>query len=271
MNTERKFQTEIWKFYKTNKRDFPWRRTRDPYRILISEIMLQQTQTARVVPFYNRFTNEIPDFSALVRVPSAKVLRLWQGLGYNRRALYLKRIAKRVAEEYGGKLPNDPNELCKLPGIGTNTAGAICAYAFNKPVPFVETNIRKAFIHFFFAEHMQVSDAQILEKISEAMDTKDPREWYYAVVDFGAHLGKKRIVKNERSAHYRPQSKFEGSNRELRAKILRMILGRGNMNVRELSKELGEDSKSVEKNLLALTKEGFLSKNAKGSYSISNK
>jgi A/G-specific adenine glycosylase len=158
--THQKFKKEIWKYYRLHRRDFPWRpptlklrkdgTVASPYRVLVSEIMLQQTQTDRVMPKYNEFLNSFPDFQALADAPVSKALAAWQGLGYNRRALYLQRIAKIVMQEYGGKLPSDIDILDEMPGIGRHTAGSILAFAFDRPAVFIETNIRRVFIHFFF-------------------------------------------------------------------------------------------------------------------------
>ncbi len=148
--TPENFQSIIKDFYKTNKRTFPWRDTRDPYKILVSELMLQQTQTDRVIPKYIALLEQFPDFATLADTPLTDVLRLWSGLGYNRRAKYLHESAKIVAKEFGGKLPSDTKELLRLPGIGVYTAGAVQAFAFNMRAIFIETNIRRVFIHTFF-------------------------------------------------------------------------------------------------------------------------
>ncbi|MBI2625725.1 A/G-specific adenine glycosylase, partial [Candidatus Parcubacteria bacterium] len=145
------FRKLIWSWYRRNGRhDLPWRTTRDPYRILVSEIMLQQTQAGRVIPAYRAFTSAFPTVRALARAPLARVLRVWQGLGYNRRALHLKRLAETVIREHGGRLPADPSLLRKLPGVGPATAGAVAVFAFNARAAFLETNIRRVYLHFFF-------------------------------------------------------------------------------------------------------------------------
>ena len=144
------FQKVIWQYYHNYGRDLPWRRTRNPYRILVSEFMLQQTQVERVIPKYRAFLKQFPNFGALDRASLTEVLKAWQGLGYNRRALMLKKLAARIVEDYEGRLPADPKLLDELPGIGKGTAGAIAAFAFNIPVPFIETNIRRVYLHFFF-------------------------------------------------------------------------------------------------------------------------
>ncbi len=148
--TDAQFRKLIWRYYLTHSRPMPWRRTRDPYRILVSEVMLQQTQVVRVTPFYKNFIEKFPNIRALARAETRDVLRVWQGLGYNRRALSLHKLAKDILEKHDGRLPRDAEHLMALPGIGPYTAGAIRAFAFNEPEIFIETNIRRVFIHFFF-------------------------------------------------------------------------------------------------------------------------
>jgi A/G-specific adenine glycosylase len=144
------FKQTIWDYYQKNGRQFPWRHEQDPYQIVVSEIMLQQTQTHRVVQKFQEFTIKFPSFAALAQAPIRDVLIAWQGLGYNRRALALHAIAQLVVKEFSGTLPTSATMLETFPHIGPNTAGSICAFAFNQPTVFVETNIRAVFIHFFF-------------------------------------------------------------------------------------------------------------------------
>ncbi len=164
------------------------------------------------------------------------MLVTWQGLGYNRRALYLKKIAERVTLDHGGKLPRDPDILRTFPGIGRNTAGSVAAFAFDIPVPFVETNIRRAFIHNFFSHRTNVSDNEILPLIAATLRLGSGRQgfrarrWYWALMDYGAHLGEtlpKIANPNRRSRHYAKQSKFEGSGRQIRGRVLKLLVGRG--------------------------------------------
>jgi A/G-specific adenine glycosylase len=251
------FKAALQPYLKEKYRDLPWRRTKDPYKVLVSEFMLQQTQVLRVIPYYQKFINEIPNFSALFCVKSAKLLRLWQGLGYNRRALYLKRTAELIVNNYNGKLPADIPELIKLPGVGVNTAGAVMVYAFNQPSVFVETNIRKVIIKHFFSGEEKVSDVQIAQVISRVLDYKNPRAWYFAVVDYGAQLSRSRDVANSRSSHYHPQSKFEGSSRQLRAAIVRLILEKGR-STKELEGHYTKRKNKIPKILTQLEGEGFI-------------
>ena len=210
-------------FYRNNGRDLPWRKTVDPYRIFVSEMMLQQTQVSRVIEKYGLFIEVLPDFKALSRVSTSLLLELWNGLGYNRRALYLRDAARTVVETYGGGLPDKPDELVKLKGIGPNTSSSICAFAFNKPVVFIETNIRRFFIHFFFKGADQVNDGDILFLAGKTLYRESPRDWYNALMDFGSLIPKAVVNPNRKSTEYKKQGVFSGSFRQTRGEILRML------------------------------------------------
>jgi A/G-specific adenine glycosylase len=254
-----KFQKTIWTHYRNHKRDFPWRRTRDPYKILVSEVMLQQTQAPRVVPKYKSFLKKFPNTKVLAKAKLSDVLSEWQGLGYNRRGMYLKKCAEKIETEFSGKFPKDFKILCSLPGIGPATAGDILAFAWNKPVVVIETNIRSVFIHFFFQDEEKVSDKEILPLIEKTLDTENPREWYWALFDYGAYL-KETHNPSRKSAHHIKQSKFIGSHRQKRAEILRLILKKSQTE-KELSKSLTYDISYVSKILKDLKKEGLIQKN----------
>lgn len=218
-------QTEVWSYYQQHGRSMPWRSNPDPYWVTVSEVMLQQTQVSRVLPKFESFIERFPDWQSLAKAPLADVLTQWQGLGYNRRGRWLHRLAQMVVRDHNGRLPSDPAELIKLPGIGPNTAGSIAAFAFDLPTVFIETNIRRVFLHHFFADQEGVADAQLVPIIKESLNNVDsPRRWYYALMDYGAYLAKQVPNPNRRSKHYSRQSTFEGSNRQLRAQILRHIL-----------------------------------------------
>lgn len=255
------FQKIIWKYYADHGRRLPWRRTRDPYKILVSEVMLQQTQVSRVASYYKKFLKEFPTIRALAAAPLADVLGAWQGLGYNRRALMLKRLAERVAEEYDGKLPADTKLLDDLPGIGINTAGAIMAFAFNKPSVFIETNIRRVYIHFFFPEKNKVHDRDILRLVENTLDRKNPRKWYYALMDYGAYLGREaKENPNRRSKHYARQSRFEGSDRQIRAGIVKLFLTKKTLTLGQTRRTLDKPAERTQKIMTTLQKEGFITK-----------
>lgn len=220
--------------------------------------MLQQTQVERVEKHYRLFLKSFPTPAALAEAPFPKVLGAWQGLGYNRRALALKRLAEIVEGEHRGKIPRDLAGLERLPGIGHSTAGAILAFAFNVPVPFIETNIRRAYLHFFFKGKEGVSDKEVLSLVTATLDRKDPRTWYWALMDYGSSLGRSLPVNpNRRSAAYRRQAPFQGSERELRGKILRM-LGTGSFTVQAIESLTRSARGRVQNAIGALEKEGFL-------------
>lgn len=253
------FQQTLWRYYREHGRAMPWRAEPTPYNVVISEVMLQQTQVARVLEKYPTFIREFPNFAVLARARTAEVLAAWQGLGYNRRALNLQRLAQTIVAEYGGKLPSAQAELIKLPGIGRGTAGAIVAFAFNRPVVFIETNIRRAFIHHFFADHMAVPDADILPIIEQTLDPANPREWYYALMDYGTNLAKTTPNPNRRSKHYTKQSKFEGSDRQIRGAIVRLLLEFPVLTAQDVLNRFPDEPKErVVRILDQLTKEGFL-------------
>ena len=236
----------------------PWRRTRDPYAILVSEMMLQQTQVARVGEYYEPFLKQFPSFRALARAKRSDVLKAWQGLGYNRRALFLQRSAEIIVRQYGGRLPRDRALLESLPGIGTGTSGSLMAFAFNKPEIFIETNIRRVFTHFFFQRRKRVTDAELERCIGRSVDQKRAREWYWALMDYGAAM--KGTHPRRRSAHDKRQPSFVGSDRELRGKIVRVALSaeKQRISAKELSAKLVVPRARLEKVLSALGREGFI-------------
>lgn len=219
-----RFQKLVWDYYHQHGRDLPWRQTSDPYKILVSEIMLQQTQVSRVMSKYVEFTTTFPTIKALANATPEQVLRVWQGMGYNRRAIHLHRIAHAVMNQYDGAVPKDIEALDTLPGIGPATARSIFVFSWNEPESFIETNIRRVFIHHFFTNKLEVDDKVILPLVRETLDSKRPRDWYYALMDYGSYLATQMVNPNRRSKHYLKQSKFEGSDRQIRGKILKLLL-----------------------------------------------
>lgn len=217
------FKKIIWNYYSINGRLFDWRNVDDPYKVFISEVMLQQTQTYRVAPKYSQWILAFPDFLTLANASLKEVLLQWQGLGYNRRGMYLHCAAQEIIQKYNGNLPDDPNLLVDLPGIGKATAASICAFAFNKQTIFIETNIRAVYIHFFFSGKDNVHDNEILPLVAATVDTDNPREWYYALMDYGVMLKKTLVNPSRKSKHHHKQSKFEGSDRQIRGMILRIL------------------------------------------------
>jgi A/G-specific adenine glycosylase len=252
------FRRLIRGFYESYGRPMPWRETRDPYRIFVSEIMLQQTQVSRVKEKYPELTERFPSFEALAAAELRDVLLAWQGLGYNRRAKFLHRAAQMIVTRHDGALPRDPSLLVDLPGVGPNTAGSLAAFAYNLPVVFIETNIRRVFIHFFFRDAEEVHDRDILPLVDQTLDREDPRTWYYALMDYGAMLAKWFPNANRRSAHYSRQSPFENSDRQIRGRLLRMLGEHGQVEAAALPDRLGFAAERVDAVTAALEREGFL-------------
>jgi A/G-specific adenine glycosylase len=255
---EKRFKSAVLDHYrKSGRHDLPWRTTYNPYEILVSEIMLQQTQVSRVLFKYKEFLEAFPNVSALAKAPVSKVLKLWQGLGYNRRALNLKKAAEIIMKEYGGVFPKAADEIESLPGIGQSTRGAIMAFSYGIATPFIETNIRSVFIHHFFRDKKDIRDKDILKLVEKTLDTENPRDWYYALMDYGVHLKQIRVNPSQKSAHHVKQSPFKGSNREIRSRILRFVLEK-NRTESEIITHIGKTPHDIQKNISNLIKEGFI-------------
>jgi A/G-specific adenine glycosylase len=311
------FQEIVLGYYKKHARTtLPWRTNTSDYYVAVSEIMLQQTQVDRVIPFFNNWINQFPDWQALAGSSQVTVLKHWKGLGYNSRALRLQKLAQAVVSKHGGKLPADYETLKKLPGIGPYTAGAIMAFVYNKPVVMIETNIRRVFLYCFFntpqsrtsLEYLGInspaplhrgaqpainilyknqtkgispyvggvavgrggiSDKDILELVQQSLPAKDVRKWYWALMDYGSHLGRelkingKKFNPNTTSRHYTKQAKFIGSDRQIRGRILEILLAEKThvtsfkKLINELSK-LSDDINRVENIIEKLRVEGFI-------------
>lgn len=236
-------------------RDMPWRQDTRPYYVVISELMLQQTQVDRVIPKFIDFIKAFPTEHELAKASLADVLKQWQGLGYNRRAKFLQETAKRVVEL--GAFPDTYDELLKLPGVGKNTAGAIMAYAYNKPVPYIETNVRAVYIHHFFADDELVADKDIQTLLEATLDTENPRQFYWALMDYGSEL-KRQGIKPGRSKHYKKQSPLTGSVREIRGKII-AALSSSDYTERQLREHIQADDR-FEPALNGLIKDGLVGK-----------
>ena len=266
-----RFRRRVLDHYRRHGRRFPWRQTRDPYRILVSEFMLQQTQTARVLGHFDPFVARFGDVRALAAADRGEVLALWSGLGYNRRAVALHRSAALIADRFGGSVPSGERDLRALPGVGPSTAGAVQAFGFGLPAVFVETNIRRAALHELVPGRESVSDRELLPVLEQALDRADPRTWYWALMDYGAALARSgstplpnpnRPNPNRRSAHYTRQSRFDGSNRQQRGLILRVLAERGPLALEELSALIGAtgdpELERARRNLEMMTAEGLL-------------
>jgi A/G-specific adenine glycosylase len=256
----RSFKQLVYDYYLKHGRAMPWRETRDPYHILVSELMLQQTPVNRVLEKYREFISLFPDAEALAKAPLRLVLTVWQGLGYNRRALALQQIARVLVGQHKGKVPSSLDDLVSLPGIGKATASAILAFAFNQPVVFIETNIRTVFIHCFFPQRDAVSDEEILPLVTQTLDSDNPREWYYALMDYGSFLKKTIANAGRKSRHYQKQSPFDGSNRQVRGRIVRHLIKARKSTEEEMVKQLGLPPGRLRNALLDLEKDGMISK-----------
>lgn len=220
----REFWIAVWDYYHDHGRyDLPWRHTTAPYHIMVSELMLQQTQVSRVIPKYHEFLQRFPAVESLAQAELGEVLRAWSGLGYNRRAKFLHQAARAIMQDFAGHFPQQASDLIKLPGIGPNTAGAILAYAYNQPVVFIETNIRTVYIHHFFHDQTDIPDKSILPLVAETLDRQQPRVWYWALMDYGTYLKQTVGNLNRRSKHYARQSAFHGSRRQIRGQIIRLL------------------------------------------------
>jgi A/G-specific adenine glycosylase len=253
------FRKIVYTWYKQNNRShLPWRTDYNPYDIFISEIMLQQTQVDRVVDKFNEFRKKLPDFNSLANSELSQLLAAWQGLGYNRRALSLRKAAQTIVEQFGGTLPDQPDQLVTLPGIGPATAASITAFAFNKPVIFLETNIRTVIIHHFCESEQPVPDSLLSEIATAIIDKKEPRQWYSALMDYGTMLKKTVGNLSRQSATYKKQSAFKGSRRELRGKVLKQLLETPKLSATKLSEYLSQPSETLLPVLEQLTRENIV-------------
>jgi A/G-specific adenine glycosylase len=279
--------------YKDSKRTMPWRDISNPYKIFVSEMMLQQTQVERVKIKYKEFISKFPTLESVARANKNEVLKVWQGLGYNRRALFIKRACEEIISKHKGIFPKDFHTLQTLPGIGPSTAGALCAFAYNQPVFFIETNIRAVILHFFFKNKEKVSDKEIMEVLkkvtplschpgrsvchpgldpgSRPIITKSrnesgmivtPRDWYYALYDYGTYLkkylGKNKIDLHKQSKHYVTQSKFEGSFRQKRAQVLKLKLSHPDISDTDIISKLKLEPQELEDVIISLSKDGLI-------------
>lgn len=263
------FRQTVWRFYRAHGRhDLPWRKTHDPYKILVSEVMLQQTQVERVIPFYRTFLKRFPTVRALARAPLPDVLRSWQGLGYNRRAKLLRTAAQElIRTPLSATRLNLVQALEELPGVGPYTARAVAAFAYNRDVVVVETNIRTVVIHHFFKRdtsiYGSISDAQIEKVLVKVLPKGRARKWYSALMDYGVHLKKSGVRLNARSKRYAKQPRFAGSLREVRGAILRE-LAKGPLTEAALARPFSRTRRpQLRRALAALGKEGLVRRNGR--------
>lgn len=272
--THQAFQKHVWDWYTKNRRSLPWRPPRlsssqtwcrnHAYEIFISEIMLQQTQVDRVIPFFEKFITELPDWEALATCPQPKLLKLWKGLGYNRRALNTKRAAQYILAHHDGILPKDLKELQKIPNVGVYTSAALMNFVHRTPTPLIETNVRTVFFHHFYPNQENISDEKIMKKVSATLHTENPREWMYALMDYGSHLRSEGVRITSKSKHYTKQKSFKGSKREIRGKILEILLDEPVLSPEILEQKITDEIKDNENNPMHIIEdmieEGFLEK-----------
>jgi A/G-specific adenine glycosylase len=240
--SEGEFQELVWEKGRELYRGMPWRDDTRPYYVFVSELMLQQTQVDRVIPKFNAFISRFPDEASLAAAPLADVLTVWNGLGYNRRAKFLHESAKKIISDFSGVFPRDATSILSLPGVGPGTAGAIMTYAFNQPVAFIETNVRSVYFHHFFTDGEKVSDVQLAPIIERTLDQDHPREFYWALMDYGTWLKKSGVGRIAQSKHYKKQSALKGSVRELRGRIIKQLAA-GDIPLVDLQHQYADDER----------------------------
>src|SRR5574344_2439814 len=277
LNEIQKFQKKILQFATANYRDFPWRNTVDPYEILVSEVMLQQTQTERVVPKYVEWLAAFPTVQSLAKASLTEVLTHWSGLGYNRRARFLQQAAQIVVQKDAGKCPTDAILIDELPGVGEYKAKAVACFAFGAKEVFIETNIRTVFINEFFFGNKQngtgkkdisldenkktIDDKDLLPLIEQTLYKKDVRLWYYALMDYGAQLKKEIVNPNRASNDYAKQSKFEGSLRQARGAIIRQLTKSKSATIEQIANAENIEVERIAKAYEKLLYEGLIERN----------
>ena len=265
------FQDKILTWYAAHQRDLPWRKSRDPYRILVSEIMLQQTQVNRVIPKYEAWFDAFPTIHDLATAPVAEVLKYWSGLGYNRRALNLKKTATIVSEKYEGKFPEKEKELLALPGIGQYTARAIMCFAFDQQVAVVDINVKKVILTQLLkvpgsvalgdtSEVHKVNDKEIAAIAEELVPHGRAYDWNQALMDYSSLMLKKEKIDIPK------QSTFKGSRRYYRGKIVKHLLQNKELVVNDLGKliktDFGKDDVELLQSIINdMKKEGFITIN----------
>jgi A/G-specific adenine glycosylase len=263
------FRRIIYGYYEEAGRVFPWRQNTDPWGVLVSEFMLQQTRTEKVVPYWERWMRLWPSPADLARSPQEAVMREWSGLGYNRRARYIRDSAVKIAGDFRGRVPQTPSGLRALPGIGPYTAGAIACFGYNYPAIFIETNIRAAALHFFFNGREGVRDGEVFPVLEAVLDRENPRKWYWALMDYGAALKKTTANPNRKSAHYTRQPPFEGSFRQMRGMVVKALAFQGPSTAEILARQTGigkDDLYRVVENL----KKDFMVAEKEGVYRIAD-
>jgi len=268
------FQDKIFSWWRHNRRDLPWRHTRDPYKVLVSEVMLQQTQVIRVLPKYEEFLYFFPDIASLALAKKAKVLKIWKGMGYNRRALYLHEAAQRIDRDYYGDFSQQEKELVTLPGVGTYTARALLVFAFKKHIAFVDTNICRVITHFFF--HGRPQKPAVIQSVADQLLPKGKAwEWHHALMDYGAlqltRVRLRQAASDKRQVTSKKKKSFKESNRFFRGRIVDR-LREEDVRKSELITEMGKKYKKPKKFIIRilndLEQEGLITESQTGIMSL---
>ena len=274
---KKNFNRTLFVWHKKNYRDMPWRQTHDSYKILISEVMLQQTQVNRVRTKYNEFLEQFPNVKVLAKAPLGSVLRVWSGLGYNRRAKFLYECAKTIMAKHGGKFPNTYEELVLLPCIGRSTAGALLAFSFRQDTPMIDTNIRRILARVFFKKKLP-SDKALYDFAVTLIPRGKGRIWNYAMLDLGATLCTARDHSSDCPfmklhgkvgdfIYKKPQKKFAGSRRFYRGQILKLLASKHELEYASIQKSLKLSKHDVVSIITDLLKEGLV-KRSKGKVTL---
>ncbi len=248
------FRRKIFRFYAKHRRDLPWRNTTDPYRVTVAEIMLQQTQVERVLPKYEEWISLWPNWRALSQASNEEILRAWSGLGYNRRALYLHKLAVAIVGEHDGRLPQTPELLERLPGIGPYTSHAILIFAFNQPLATIDTNIRRVLLH-SFGLPSTLSPKAVHEFAERLLPKRRARDWHNALMDYSRLMLPKQIASIPPLSR---QSRFEGSSRQVRGEIIRRLVQRQPVSLRTICRGMNREISEVEKIADRMVAEGLI-------------
>lgn len=252
-STIRRLQQKLLSWYAQNKRELPWRKTKNPYAILVSEIMLQQTQVDRVIPYYHQFLNQFPDWESLAKAKKAALLACWSGLGYNSRVLRLQQTARAVVDQHKGILPRNRESLLKLPGIGPYTASAVLAFAFNKPIPVIDTNIRRVLLYELGLKK-DPGLAKLEALAGQCIPKNKSRIWHNALMDYGAII---LTAKKTGIGPLSKQSRFKGSDREVRGWVMKQLVKHKTMSFHQIRQAFPQ--KKVESIVKKMQEEGLLS------------
>jgi A/G-specific adenine glycosylase len=263
---------DLLEWFAPRRRAYPWRGARDPYRVLVSEVMLQQTQAARVAPAYREFVRRFPSVRALAAASAADMLRAWGTLGYNRRAVALLAAARVIVREHGGRVPPDPGALAWLPGVGPYTAAAVASLGHGVPVAAIDTNVRRVVARARLGSD-GASPGEVREAATRWLDRRDPGAWNQALMDLGRTVCRPvprcdacplagpcrfRREGGRPGSPRRRQSRFEGSFRQLRGALVRELRGRSPMSLASLARETGGTLDRVAQAVVALSEDGLV-------------